>query len=206
MVNFLDTRMGRYVRKWKYGRIFNRLSPGEIAIDCGANVGGVTKKMIKPGVKVYAFEPDPNAFKELQANLSGLSNVELINKAVSDHTGTAKIYFNNRYNEDPAKWSTGSTLLVDKPNVDRDNYAIVEVIDFADFIKSLDKPIGLLKMDIEGEEVRVLNKLIDLGLTSKVRNILVETHERFPTLKIPTEELKKKIRSKGIKNIDLDWA
>ena len=61
-------------------------------------------------------------------------------------------------------------------------------------------------MDIEGEEVKVLNKLIDLNLHEKIRNIVVETHERFPTLKKPTEDLKKKIKSRGIRDIDLEWA
>ncbi len=206
MVKFYDTRMGRYFRKYKNKRLFDSLRAGDIAIDCGANIGKVTKRMAKPGVLVYAFEPDPNAFKVLQVTFQGVENVICLNKAVSDHSGTTKIYFNNRYNENPEKWSTGSTLLVDKPHVDESNFAICEIIDFAEFIQNIDKPIGLLKMDIEGEEVRVLNKLILLGLTSKIRNIVVETHERFPTLRESTEELKKTIRLKKIKNIDLNWA
>ncbi|MDO8424095.1 MAG: FkbM family methyltransferase [bacterium] len=206
MVNFFDTRIGRYIRRWKYGRIFNDLYPGEIAIDCGANVGKVTERMAKPGVTVYAFEPDPNAFGELKVHFKGKDSVHLINKAVSDHSGVAKIYFNDRYDENPKKWSTASTLLADKPHADKDNFATVEVVDLADFIKGLDKPIGLLKMDIEGEEVRVLNKLIDAEITSKIRNIVVETHERFPALTEPTRELKERIRRLKLKNIDLDWA
>ncbi len=206
MVKFYDTRLGRYVREYKNKRLFNSLRAGDIAIDCGANVGKITKKMIMPGVKVYAFEPDPNAFKELEQNVCNNENVILINKAVSDHAGRSRIYFNNRYNEDPKKWSTGSTLLIDKPNVDISNFAEVEVVDLADFINKLNRPIGVLKMDIEGEEVKVLNKMIDLGLTQKVRKIVVETHERFPTLKQPTEELKKKIKDRNLKNIDLSWA
>lgn len=186
--------------------MFNFLSPGEIAIDCGANVGNVTKKMARPGVVVYAFEPDPNAFKELQSNFIGIDKVICLNKAVSNHSGMAKIYFNNRYSEDPKKWSTASTLLIDKPHVDKSNFFECEVVDLADFIKNLNKPIGLLKIDIEGEEVKVLNKLIDLNLTSKIRNIVVETHERFPILKKPTEDLRERIRLNKIKNIDLDWA
>ena len=70
----------------------------------------------------------------------------------------------------------------------------------------MNKPIGLLKMDIEGEEVRVLNKLIDLNLHQKIRKIVVETHERFLVLKEPTKKLKKRIRALKLRNIDLDWA
>lgn len=206
MVSFYDTRIGRYVRKWKYGRIFNQLAPGDIAIDCGANVGKITAKLAEPGVTVYAFEPDPNAWEVLQSNFKDNPSVVLINKAVSDHEGRARIYFSKRYGEDPTKYSTGTTLLADKPNIDTENFVEVEVIDLAEFIVRLNKPIRILKMDIEGEEVKVLNKLIDRKLTDYIRHILVETHERFPSLKEPTENLKRKIRQNKLKNIDLDWA
>lgn len=206
MVKFYDTRIGRYFREHKNKKLFDSLVAGEVAIDCGANVGKVTKKMAKPGIIVYAFEPDPNAFKALQAKFKEETNVTCFNKAVSDHSGSAKIYFTDKYNENPEKWSTGSTLSADKPNVDKTNFAICEVVDLAEFIQNLGKPIGLLKMDIEGEEIKVLNKLIDLGLTKEIRKIVVETHERFPTLTEPTRELKERIRELKLKNIDLDWA
>ncbi|MEK7227474.1 MAG: FkbM family methyltransferase [Patescibacteria group bacterium] len=206
MVKFYDTRIGRYFREYKNKRLFGSLVAGEIAIDCGANVGKITQMLARPGVVVYAFEPDPNAWKILKSKFEGMENVICINKAVSDHSGTAKIYFSDKYDENPEKWSTGSTLLADKPHIDKGNFAICEVMDLTEFIKNLDKPIGILKMDIEGEEVKVLNKLIDLGLTKKIRKIVVETHERFPILKELTEELKNKIKRLNIKNIDLNWA
>lgn len=206
MVKFYDTRIGRYFRKWKYDRIFKSLDQTEIAIDCGANVGKVTKKMAVNALKVYAFEPDPNAFRVLVENTKELQNVICFNKAVSDHNGIEKIYFKTRYQEDPEKWSTGSTLLRDKPDIDKEGFKECEVIDLTAFIESLNNPVGLIKIDIEGEEVKVLNKLIDLGLYKKVRNIVVETHERFPSLRESTEELRRKIKSKKIKNIDLEWA
>lgn len=206
MVNFYDTRVGRYVREFSNWRLFNSLKSGEIAIDCGANVGKITRKMARPGVDVYAFEPDSAAFKALVLNTAGLSNVTCFNKAVSDHAGTEKIYFSSRYDEDPEKWSTGSTLVASKPNVDPSRFVMCEVVDLAEFIKSLNKPIGVLKMDIEGEEVKVLNKLIDLGLHAKVRKIVVETHERIQVLAEPTARLRQRIAELKIKNMNLDWA
>src|SRR5688572_2474837 len=130
MVKFYDTRIGRYFREYKNYRLFNSLRLGDVAIDCGANVGKITTRLAsRPGVKVYAFEPDPHAFQALKSNTQGLKNVICINKAVSDYNGKAKIYFSNRYGEDPEKWSTGTTLLVDKPNINKDNFVEVEVID-----------------------------------------------------------------------------
>lgn len=199
-------KIGRYLRDKKCERLFSRLNEGEIAIDLGANVGNVTRKMIRPGVLVYAIEPDPNAFKVLQEKFKTNENVICLNKAVSDHSGVSKIYLHQNSNEDPIKWSTASSLISEKSNVDKDNFIECEVFDIAQFIESLDRPIGLLKIDIEGEEVKVLNKMIDLKLTGRVRDIVVETHERIPSLKQPTEELIKKILLNKIKNIDLSWA
>lgn len=198
-------KVGPILRKLRYRKIFD-IRPGEVAIDCGANVGNITKKMAVSGREIYAFEPDQSAFKALLRNTSDLHNVTCFNKAVSDHNGVERIYFNDRYKEAPEKWSTGSTLLADKPHVDKENFALVEVIDLALFIKKLGKPVGLLKIDIEGEEVKVLNKLIDTGLASEIRKIVVETHERFPSLEQATKELRQRIARERLKNIDLDWA
>src|SRR5215213_9742927 len=35
------------------------LKPGDLAIDCGANVGEITARMRASGATVYAFEPNP---------------------------------------------------------------------------------------------------------------------------------------------------
>jgi FkbM family methyltransferase len=201
-------KIGQFLRKQKYKKVFDSLAPGEIAIDLGANVGSVTRRMLgnKGGVLVYAFEPDPFAFKKLAENFQGVENVICLNKAVSDHAGIAKIYFHQRAKEDPIKWSVASSLFAEKGNVDKDNFVECDVIDFGDFVNNLDRPIGLLKMDIEGEEIKVINQLIDRNLVSKIRNIVVETHERLPFLKQPTEDLRKKILNHRIKNIDLNWA
>ncbi len=206
MVNFYDTRIGRYLRQFHNWLLFRSLKPGDIAIDCGANIGKITRRMAKPGVTVYAFEPDPSAFKSLVSSVQDLPGVICFNKAVSDHAGTAKIYFSTRYAENPEKWSTGTSLLPEKSNVDPNNFRDCELVDLAEFIKRLDRPVKLVKMDIEGEEVKVLHRLIETGVIKKIGKLAVETHERIPGLKIPTEALKKRIAELKLKNINLNWA
>lgn len=198
-------RVGPYLRRIKYKKAFS-LKPGEVALDFGANVGKITERMAKTGATVYAFEPDPNAFKELENKFKNIANVICINKAVSDHNGKTKLYFNDRYKEDPIKWSVGTSLLEDKPHMDTSAFHEVEVVDVAQVLNDIKEPIGLIKVDIEGEEIKVLNRIIDSNIVNRARNIVVETHERFPTLKRPTEELRQKIKKLKLKNIDLDWA
>jgi len=198
-------KIGQRARAWKYREALHLL-PGEVAIDLGANVGKMTRRMAGPGVTVYAYEPDPYAFKVLSNTFKEKEGIVCINKAVSDHSGMAKLYFDSRVKENKVEWSIRSSLLVDKPAMNKDDYTEVELVDIAEIINRIDKPIGLIKMDIEGEEIKVLNRMIDLGLTEKVRNIVVETHERFPTLTEPTRKLKERIYDLGIGNIDTNWA
>lgn len=190
----------------KKASVFDILHPGDIAIDCGANIGKVTAQMAKPGVTVYAFEPNPYAYAALYKRFSHMPNIHCINKAVWDRTSTLKLYFHKNNSSDPIKWSSGSSLLVEKENVSSDQYAEVEVIDLVEFIVGLGKPVRLLKIDIEGAECDVLNRLIDSGVAATIPSIVAETHEaRIPRLQEDVKKLKEKITNHHLTNINLNW-
>ena len=53
----------------------------------------------------------------------------------------------------------------------------LSLINFSNFINELEGRVRLVKMDIEGAEIEVLNSLIDTDQVRKVDMILVETHE-----------------------------
>jgi FkbM family methyltransferase len=68
--------------------------PGNTVLDIGANFGVFTKlfsQLVGPQGSVIAFEPVPQTFRTLAAGVERLhlSNVKAVNKAVSDHVGTA---------------------------------------------------------------------------------------------------------------------
>lgn len=199
-------KIGYRLREYELNRNLKALSPGKIGIDCGANVGKITSCMARSGAKIYAFEPDPKAFEILVKKFGDSEQVVCFNQAVSNHRGTAKLYFHKYYDDNPTKFSTGSSLFSDKGNVDGENFILSEIIDLAEFIDSLIEPVGLIKIDVEGEEVAILNKFIDLNLHKKIGKIIVETHERIPSLKTPTEKLRRRIYDDKISNIDLNWA
>ena len=46
--------------------ILSMLKPGDLVLDCGANVGAVTGPLAETGATVHAFEPDPFAFEKLK--------------------------------------------------------------------------------------------------------------------------------------------
>jgi FkbM family methyltransferase len=68
-------------------------------------------------------------------------------------------------------------------------------------------PVYLLKMDIEGAEFDLLEKMITEGTCRLCRHIVVETHERmFADGNGRMKRLEKLIAKTGADNISLDWA
>ena len=183
------------------------LTPSDIVIDCGANIGKVTKYLAKAGSTVYAFEPNPFAFEVLKNNLSSHRNVHCIQKGVSDENTVLKLYMHENSGQDEVKWSVGSSFLENKGNVLGNKYEEIEVIDFCEFIESLGSRVKIVKMDIEGVECKILQKLIDSGTIDKIEHIFVETHDKqMPELKEHTDKIRKAIKEKNLNNINLDWT
>ncbi|NPV85829.1 MAG: FkbM family methyltransferase [Anaerolineae bacterium] len=183
-----------------------RLKPGDIAIDCGAGVGEITEVMAMSGAQVFAFEPNPYAYQVLCERLAQYPNVQLINKGVHTHNGASRLYLHKQAAEDPVKWSTASSLLVFKRNINPQNFVEIELIDLAQFILHLQQDVKVLKMDVEGIECPIVNHLIDSGAIQHIRHLLVETHDqRIPELKEETDALRLRIQRERRHNINLDW-
>lgn len=186
---------------------FHNLGPGDVAIDCGANLGAITRIMAKNGAEVHAFEPNPDAFRVLRARTADMPNVHCHNEAVLDHDDTLTLYLHVNYKLNPERFSSRSSLIAEKRNVDETGGVQVRVIDLVAFIERLGKPIKLLKVDIEGAEYALLNGLIDRGVMDRIEAVYVETHAHsIPSLKPVDEALRKRIADLGLGGkIDLNW-
>lgn len=187
-------------------RIFSTLGLGDIAIDCGANVGNVTEVMAMHGAMVYAFEPNPHAYKALKSRFEGRMNVHCLNQGVWKEPGKLRLHMHENAESDQIHWSTGSSFLDYKTNVQKDRFWEVNVVDLAAFIRGLEKPVKILKMDIEGAECEVLTHIMDTGLHREIECILVETHDhKVPELIDATNRIRRRVKEESIQNIDLDW-
>ena len=184
-----------------------QLKPGDIAIDCGANVGKFTVPMAKTGALVYAFEPNPHAYAELVRATAAYPNVKALQAAATTEPGPVKLYLHRYSEDDPVHFSSGSTLVAGKRNVRADQFTMVEGVPFAQFIKGLGgRRVRLLKMDIEGAEVAVLNQLLDEGLHERIDQVFVEVHDRQnTTLAEPTRRLRERLAALGAGHFRLDW-
>jgi FkbM family methyltransferase len=187
---------------------FHALGPGDLAIDCGANLGAVTKIMAAGGAEVHAFEPTPDAFAMLQKAVAHLPSVQCHQQAVLDKPGHLTLYLHMNYARNPARHSSGSSLFGEKRNVDDSRGVDVEVIDLAAFIAALNRPVKLLKIDIEGAEYDVLHALLDRGLMDRIEKVFVETHAHsIQSLRETDARLRQRIQALGLgQKIDLDWT
>jgi FkbM family methyltransferase len=181
--------------------------PGEIAIDCGANIGAISPELVTRGARVYAFEPNPDAFALLEARFAGDPRVTCLDRAVSDRHGSARLFLHRKYGADPVLHSCGSSLAEGKRNLSQDHFVEVETIDLADFIKGLGRRVRVLKLDVEGAEAWILNHLIDTGTIDQIDHVFCETHEhKVPGLAAECRALRRRLEENRIRHVDLDWC
>jgi FkbM family methyltransferase len=182
------------------------LQAGDVAIDCGANVGEVTARLAATGATVYAFEPNPHAFLRLAKRFRSHPKVHCLEKAVLDRGGKIPLFLHTNAAADQIKWSAGSSTLAFKSNVNPKNFVEVEAVDLAEFVLQLERPVRLIKLDVEGVECRIINRLLDSGAINRVGLLLVETHERkIPELREEMSVLRARISAEKRTNIHLDW-
>jgi len=139
-------------------------SPTPVILDCGGNIGlsALWFKREYPGAKITVFEPGPDLFPILKANLSrhGCTDVNTEQVAVWDKETTLKL------NNDAAD---GGFVSTHTESVGR----TVPAIKLADRING---PVDLLKIDIEGAEFVVFKDLVDTGKIKHIRSITGELH------------------------------
>ena len=184
-----------------------RLRPGDIAIDCGANVGDMTMILAEGGADVHAFEPNPYAFEVLKKRFADAPHVTCHNAAVGSTSGRMALYLHKDSRENEVSLSNGSSLLRDKPNVSPERSIEVEVVDLVKFLKGLGKPVRVLKIDIEGSEVELMEHFIDEGCLPLAQKIFVEVHDaKIPSLVEPTARLRDRLAKDGASHVSLDWV
>lgn len=134
-----------------------------VIIDCGGNIGmsAVWFKLNYPTCRLTVYEPDPTLAGILHSNLDrvGFSDVEVRRKAV---------WINN----DPVKFhNTGD---------DSGRIAAEGGVEFPaeDLAQIIPERVDLLKLDIEGAEYSVIEKLRRTGAIDRIRRLVCEFHVR----------------------------
>ncbi len=135
-----------------YSRGAITVRPGDIVLDCGANVGVFTRVALKAGAfRVVAIEPAPDNIECLRRNFAGdiaSGRVILYPKGVWDRDGVLTLH------EDPNNTAADSFVI------NRQGWQDVKGIPVTTIdalVTELHLPrVDFIKMDIEGAEPRAL--------------------------------------------------
>ena len=184
-----------------------KLGKKSLVLDCGANVGHITKLFASTGATVISFEPDPVAFKELSKRCGYTKNVTLIQKGVWNQNSTIQLYTHKESAGDEASFTVGSSIVAEKINVDPSKAQSIEVIDLVAFMQQQKRKIDLVKLDVEGAEIDILKKILATGSHTLFDRMYVETHETKIRSQIQDlATIKEEMKKKGITNIKLNWV
>lgn len=186
------------------------VGPGDVLIDCGANLGEITKKMAATGAQVYAFEPDPWTFEKLRNTTREMENVTCIQAAVGAEAGQFQLYRTADFHDKPRRASIASSIVPQMRDVDTEGESItVDVVCFPDWVEELideGKQVRLLKVDIEGAEIGLMNALMDRDLPYHIDLTLVETHEKqMPSAAEDFAQMRKRAEDFPAGRINFDW-
>lgn len=179
-----DPYHSRFWRKasagqWEPGTfkvLAEHLSPDRDYLDIGAWIGPTVLYGARKARHVWAFEPDPTAFRALSWNLelNHIDNVSAFAVALSDKVGVARMA---SMRGEPGDSTT--SLLNDAGPRGTD----VPTIGWTDFAGAVDlSGVSLVKMDIEGAEFSVLPSLIP-WLQEQRPALFLSTHAPY----LPTE-------------------
>ena len=179
------------------------LKEGDVFIDLGSHHGQEIEELIKIGVEVHSFEPHPNISKILREKY-GDNPLVILNEAAAwpGPAGKKLLYFEKSVNDIEDGGSTMSivkyfnTLEKVEWNLDlfhnhfeefltnesrkavkSGNACEVNTIDVSEYIKNLNKPVSVLKIDVEGIEWNLLIHLYLAGVLKDIPAIYCEDHK-----------------------------
>ena len=152
------------------------IKPGMNIFDVGSNIGYyplLELKLLNNTGRLLAIEPSTSNISLLKKNLrhnDAEQNVQIIEGAVSDESGTSTFHL-----------STQSNLGTFHPDGSASKHLSGGVIDVQTItipeLATRHGPPDLIRMDVEGHEVEVMNGMIEAIQSRKMRPIIVfETH------------------------------
>lgn len=149
----------------------------KVILDGGANVGFVSFQFFKKfkHSKIYSFEPNPSVFQKLETNLKKEANfIFPFNLGISDKKGELEFYKNS---------NTGTSSFLEPNDFHSSHLARkytkinVPVISIGEFCSENNiTSIDILKLDIEGFELKALQGCEKMLITEKIDFVFAEVN------------------------------
>lgn len=154
--------------------IKDNLTEQEVFVDCGAYDGDsiiAFENVVKKYKKIYAFEPDSQNYVELLKH-KGNGNIEIFKKGVSDKKD--KLFFKN----------SSCTGVDEGAHIVQTQDESTESIEVVALDEVINDEVTLIKMDIEGSELKALKGAQKLIKSCKPKLAICVYHQSFDLIEI----------------------
>lgn len=144
--------------------------------DVGANVGAYTRKILErnPSANVHSFEPNPVAYEKLKQSTEGC-DIKAVNLGMSDQEGELVLYDESSGGSSHASMYKG---VIEDVHEGRSVEINIKLTTLDQYCKQNDiRNIDLLKIDTEGNELKVLKGARKLIEEKKIGVIQLEFNE-----------------------------
>jgi FkbM family methyltransferase len=160
--------------------LFQILQPDYFCIDVGANIGFTTMIFshgIGPNGKVFAFEPNRKLLERLYKNTIISNNVSLFPFALSNQNGLGELIIPFGFNS-----NHGIGYVKENPEINSKEFESISIeIKKLDDILPVSQFIDVMKIDVEGHELKVLQGAYNLLSEKRIRHIVYEDHLSYPS-------------------------
>ncbi|WP_341913841.1 FkbM family methyltransferase [Ferrovibrio terrae] len=150
------------------------LQPAMTVLDIGANIGYyalMELTLIGQRGKLIAVEPSPSNVALLRRNLAlnGYHDIEIHQKAMSDRSGERTFFMSEMSNLNTFHNTTDANLHLSGKTIEVQTATVPEI--------AAGRQIDLIRMDVEGHEVEVINGLLPaVEKGEQAPMIIFETH------------------------------
>lgn len=149
------------------------IEPGDVVWDVGANIGFYTGKfagLVGDTSKVVAFEPGPETFDTISANMKAHANVVCQPIALSDFEGEANFHVANEANSPVSG-------LAQRKDIPVAEVKVVKVTTGDAFVAANPQLSPTkMKIDVEGFEYEVLKGMPKTLSAPTLRTLFIEIH------------------------------
>jgi len=200
-------KIKKFFSKFLYGKeyeikvekaLFNEIRTGDYVWDIGSNIGhyiSIFWKKVGPNGKIFAYEPHPITYQKLKNKFSQ-QNIICLNLALSNKAGILNFSDkkNHEYNSIVNETYLEKKIIVEAETSDN----IVK--------KSIADIPNVIKIDVEGHELSVLQGMTEILTNKKLRCIMIEVHYQIMDNMNLKNGVKKIVNILKLNNYKLKWV
>ena len=192
-------RMEREAARWfrdrgdETLRLDYPLNAGSVVFDCGGYEGDWADAIhTRYGCKVFVFEPVAAFLSDIQRRFADKPSIRSFGYGLHSRNEHAKIFLSPN-----ASSTFGQESATES----------IELRDVAEVLPALQVDyIGLFKINIEGGEYELLERLLDTGLTRSVDHLQVQFHRFVPNATARRERIRARLRETHTLRYEYDFV